>query len=76
MYRIVHRIESGKGKQSDLDLLKDVADNIMGRTICALGDAAAMPVRGMLAHYRDEFQYHVDHGRCMVGAREALGAAA
>ncbi len=76
MYRIVHRIETGKGKQSDLDLLQDVADNIMGRTICALGDAAAMPVRGMLKHYREEFQYHIDHGRCLVGAAPVVKAAA
>ena len=38
----------------------------MGRTICALGDAAAMPVRGMLKHFRDEFVYHVDHKTCRV----------
>ena len=44
-----------------------VADNIPGRTICALGDAAAMPVRGMLKHFRDEFEYHVEHKHCMVG---------
>jgi NADH-quinone oxidoreductase subunit G len=43
---VVNRIEHGEGRQEDLDLLNSVADNIMGRTICALGDAAAMPVRG------------------------------
>ena len=47
-------------------LLDSVADNIKGRTICALGDAAAMPVQGMLKHYRDEFAYHVEHKTCMV----------
>ena len=50
----------------DIALLDSVADNIMGRTICALGDAAAMPVRGMIKHFRDEFVYHVEHKRCMV----------
>ena len=50
----------------DLDLLDDVANRIGGRTICALGDAAAMPVQSFLKHYRDEFQYHIDHGKCMV----------
>ena len=40
----------------------------MGRTICALGDAAAMPVRGMLKHYWKEFEYHVEHKQCMVPA--------
>ena len=39
----------------DIDLLNSVADNIQGRTICALGDAAAMPVRAMIKHFRDEF---------------------
>ena len=43
-----------------------MADDIKGRTICALGDAAAMPVQAMLKHYRDEFAYHVDHQTCMV----------
>jgi hypothetical protein len=64
---VVNRIEHGEGRQEDLDLLNSVADNIMGRTICALGDAAAMPVRGMLKHFWDEFAYHVEHKHCMVG---------
>ena len=68
LYRMVHRIETGKGKPGDLDLLNSVADNIQGRTICALGDAAAMPVRAFIKHYRDEFQYHIDHRQCMVGS--------
>ena len=66
MYRVVHRIEHGKGRQEDLDLLSNVADNIAGRTICALGDAAAGPVKSFVQHFRDEFQYHIDHKRCMV----------
>ena len=64
--RIIHRIEHGHGTQQDLDALDDIAGRIMGRTICALGDAAAMPVQSFLKHYRDEFQYHIDHGKCMV----------
>ncbi|MGD8957222.1 MAG: NADH-quinone oxidoreductase subunit NuoF [Chromatiaceae bacterium] len=66
MHRVVHRIETGKGAAEDLDLLDDVAKKIMGRTICALGDAAAMPVAGFIKHFRDEFQYHIDHKKCMV----------
>ncbi|MDO8891634.1 MAG: NADH-quinone oxidoreductase subunit NuoF [Sulfurimicrobium sp.] len=66
LYRIVHRIEHGKGKPEDLALLDSVTSNIMGRTICALGDAAAMPVQGMLKHYRNEFEYHIEHKKCMV----------
>jgi NADH-quinone oxidoreductase subunit F len=66
LYRVVHRIEHGQGRPEDLDLLNDVAFNIGGRTICALGDAAAMPVQAMLKHYRHEFEYHIEHGKCMV----------
>lgn len=66
LYRIVHRIEKGEGRPEDLDLLLDLCDNIAGRTICALGDAAAWPVQGMLKHYRKEFEYHIEHKRCLV----------
>ncbi len=66
LWRMIDRIEHGKGKPGDLDLLNSVSDNIQGRTICALGDAAAMPVRAMLKHFRDEFEYHVEHKTCMV----------
>jgi len=66
MHRVVHRIENGQGRPEDLDLLDDVANKIMGRTICALGDAAAMPVASFVQHFRDEFQYHIDHKKCMV----------
>jgi len=65
--RVVHRIEHGEGRPEDLDMLVDVAGKIGGHTICALGDAAAMPVQSFLKHYRDEFQFHIDHQRCMVG---------
>ncbi len=61
LYRVLCRIENGQGTLEDLDLLKDVADNIEGRTICALGDAAAWPVQSFLKHFRDEFEYHVKH---------------
>ena len=60
LWRVVDRIQNGHGKPSDLDLLDNVADNIMGRTICALGDAAAMPVRAMLKHYRHEFEAMIE----------------
>ena len=76
LWRVVNRIEHGQGRQEDLDLLNSVAENIMGRTICALGDAAAMPVRGMLKHYWDEFAYHVEHKRCLVGPHAGAPAAA
>ncbi|MCF8195362.1 MAG: NADH-quinone oxidoreductase subunit NuoF [Polynucleobacter sp.] len=66
LWRMVNRIEHGQGRLEDLEMLGDVAGNIMGRTICALGDAAAMPVRGMLKHYMSEFEYHVEHKKCLV----------
>lgn len=66
LYRVVKRIEHGEGRQEDLDRLVDVARNINGNTICALGDAAAAPVMSFIKHFREEFQYHIDHGRCMV----------
>ena len=68
LWRMVDRIENGQGRASDLETLDSVAGNIMGRTICALGDAAAMPVRGMLKHFRSEFVHHIEHKTCVVGA--------
>ena len=67
LYRIIHRIEHGEGRMEDLDLLLNLADNIQGRTICALGDAAAMPVRAFVKVYREEFEYHIANKRCLVG---------
>ena len=66
--RVVDRIETGHGRPADMELLNSVAENIQGRTICALGDAAAMPVRAMLKHFMPEFEYHVVHKTCMVPA--------
>jgi NADH-quinone oxidoreductase subunit F len=66
LYRIVHRIEHGKGRLEDLDLLDNVSDNIAGRTICALGDAAALPVKSFIKHFRDEFVYHIEQKKCLV----------
>ncbi|MBL0719706.1 NADH-quinone oxidoreductase subunit NuoF [Piscinibacter sp. Jin2] len=66
LWRMVDRIEHGRGRPEDLVMLDSVAENIMGRTICALGDAAAMPVRAMLKHFRDEFAHHIEHKTCMV----------
>ena len=66
LYRVIHRIAQGKGKMEDLDLLMDVSKNIGGRTICALGDAAATPVMSFIKHFREEFEDHIKHGKCMV----------
>ena len=66
LYRVVNRIENGEGRMEDLALLDNVADNIAGRTICALGDAAALPVKSFIKHFHDEFVHHIEHKRCLV----------
>ncbi|WP_028874908.1 NADH-quinone oxidoreductase subunit NuoF [Tepidiphilus margaritifer] len=66
LYRVVHRIEHGQGRPEDLALLESVTGNIMGRTICALGDAASMPVQSFIKHFRSEFEYHIEHKQCLV----------
>ena len=69
--RVLHRVEHGHGREQDIQLLDDVANKIMGRTICALGDAAAMPVMSFIKHFRDEFVHHIVHKQCMVGVNNA-----
>lgn len=64
--RVLHRILHGEGKPEDIDLLDSVAANIMGRTICALGDAAAMPVQSFIKHFRHEFVYMIENKRSIV----------
>ena len=66
LWRMVDRIEHGHGRMEDIELLNSVSDNIQGRTICALGDAAAMPVRAMIKHFKDEFVHHIEHKSCVV----------
>ena len=71
MAEVLERLENGHGKAEDIDLLADVADNILGKSFCALGDAAAMPVQGALKHFRDEFEYHVTHKACLANRRRS-----
>ena len=68
LWRMVDRIEHGHGRMEDVELLNSVSDNIQGRTICALGDAAAMPVRAMIKHFKGEFVHHIEHKSCVVPA--------
>lgn len=72
MWRMLRRIEHGQGKLADLEVLDNVAGKIMGRTICALGDAAAMPVQSFIKHFREEFVYHIERQACPVGDAHAL----
>lgn len=66
LYRMLTRIVEGRGRPEDLERLDDVASKIEGRTICALGDAAAMPVRSFIKHYRHEFEHYIQHGKSAV----------
>ena len=71
LYRMLTRIVEGRGRPEDLERLDDVAAKIEGRTICALGDAAAMPVRSFVKHYRHEFEHYIQHGRSLVAQAAA-----
>jgi len=68
LWKILKRFEIGDGQTSDIDLLMDIANNIEGNTICALGDAAAWPVQSMIRRFRDEFEKRVSRTR--VGSPE------
>ena len=76
LYRMISRIIEGQGRLEDMDKLDDVAHKIEGRTICALGDAAAMPVRSFIRHYRAEFEHYIEHGRSMLDASPSSEKAA
>ncbi len=75
LYRMLTRIVEGRGEPQDLDKLESVAGNIAGHTICALGDAAAMPVQSFVKHYRHEFEYYVEHGRSYLDPKPSAAAA-
>jgi NADH-quinone oxidoreductase subunit F len=67
MVQILEKIEDGGAEQSELDLLLSVCDRILGKCLCPLGDAAAMPVASYVDKFRDEFQRHLDEGGCPFG---------
>jgi NADH-quinone oxidoreductase subunit F len=64
--QIINRIENGDGRKGDIELILDICENIIGRTICPLGDAAVMPTQSIIKHFRDEFEYHIEHKKCKV----------
>jgi NADH-quinone oxidoreductase subunit F len=72
MVQLLHAIEEGRAEQHELDLLLDVCDRILGKCLCPLGDAAAMPVASYVTKFREEFQRHVDEGRCPFGGESSL----
>ena len=74
MHRVLQRIVNGNGRSEDLELLRSAAGQIEGHTICAFGEAAAWPVQGMLRHYRDEFEYYIEHGHSIVDQQAGQAA--
>jgi NADH-quinone oxidoreductase subunit F len=72
MVQLLHAIEEGRAEQHELDLLLDVCDRVLGKCLCPLGDAAAMPVASYVAKFRAEFQRHVDEGGCPFGGESSL----
>jgi NADH-quinone oxidoreductase subunit F len=60
--KVMHRIAHGHGESKDIDLIKAIAEHMMGKTICALSDAAAMPAISFVTKFRDEFEQHLKHG--------------
>jgi NADH-quinone oxidoreductase subunit F len=68
LHKTLLRLEEGAGTSADVDLLLTIANNMQGNTICALADAAAMPVRAFVTKYRDEFEAHARLGRCPLAA--------
>ncbi len=71
LYRVLCRIIEGGGRPEDINLLENVSHSIEGRTICALGDAAAMPVWSFIKHFRHEFEYYIEHKRSMLGSSDS-----
>lgn len=75
LYRMLCRIVDGEGRPEDLDRLDNVASKMEGRTICALGDAAAMPVRSFVKQFRAEFEHYIQHGCSLLDAPRTSAAA-
>jgi len=74
--KILKRILDGNGRSEDVDNLVSIADNIIGNTICPLGDAAALPIQSYVKKFRDEFEFHVHEKRCNLDVVEELMTAA
>ena len=64
LHQILVGIENGRGKMEDIDLLEEISGNMEANTICALSDAAAWPVQGLIKHFRSEFEDHIKSGKC------------
>jgi NADH-quinone oxidoreductase subunit F len=69
METILEQLEHGEGRMEQIDDLYRMCDMILGKSFCALGDAAAMPVMSYIEKFRGEFEYHVREKRCLVNRR-------
>lgn len=69
MESILDRLERGEGRREDADLLLDMSDNIGGKSLCALGDAAIGPVISSVNKFRDEYMHHVEKKSCLPQTR-------
>jgi len=65
--KVMNRIVAGGGQAGDVDLLLSICDQIDGRSYCALGDAAAWPIRASIKHYRCEYEHWIEHGVSPIG---------
>jgi NADH-quinone oxidoreductase subunit F len=72
MVQLLRKIEDGQASQGELDLLLNVCDRILGKCLCPLGDAAAMPIASYVDRFRAEFQAHIDQGGCPFGGESSL----
>ena len=72
LVQILEKIEDGRAEYADLDLLDDVGNRILGRSLCALGDFAVYPVQSYLRKFRSEFEAHVEQGGCPFGGESSV----
>jgi len=72
LVQLLEKIEEGRGTQADLDLVTNVCDRIEGKSLCALGDFAVWCVGSYVEKFRDEFQQHIDEGRCPYGGESSI----
>jgi NADH-quinone oxidoreductase subunit F len=66
---LIGRVEDGGGKSGDIEKMEDLCANILGRTVCPLGDAAVMPIQSAIKLFRDEWEYHIEHKKCIVESK-------
>ena len=72
MVSLLEKIESGRAERSDLELLRNVCNRMLGKSLCALGDFAVYPVASYIDKYREEFEAHIDGGGCPFGGESSI----